>query len=195
MKSPLYIIRRAELSDAPTLLALYAPYVNTSITFETNVPTLAEFEKRITTISARYPYLVAEIDGHIVGYAYAHEFKERAAYQWGSELSIYLDEQVHARGLGKKMYKALIEILRLQNIHTVYGIVTLPNEKSQRLHESLDFSLAGIMHKSGYKLGAWRDVAWYERAIAPYENSPQPFKPLSEISARALENILTHALD
>lgn len=180
----------ARLEDAHGILELYKPYIKTAITFELETPTVEEFEGRIHSISQKYPYLVCEAGDKIVGYAYAHEFKERPAYQWDAELSIYLHADVHTRGLGKLMYGCLMDILRLQRVHNVYGIVTLPNEKSQRLHSSLGFSLAGVMHKTGYKKGAWRDVAWYEKTIAEYENEPLGFLGLDTLDNTLIENIL-----
>lgn len=183
-------LRLARLGDAQKILELYKPYIDTAITFELEAPTVDEFKGRIHSISQKYPYLVCEADGKIIGYAYAHEFKERPAYQWDAELSIYLHADVHTRGLGKQMYCCLMDILRLQRVHNVYGIVTLPNEKSQRLHNSLGFSLACVMHKTGYKKGAWRDVAWYEKTIAAYENEPLEFLGLNALDTILIDDIL-----
>lgn len=193
MPKTAFTIRQVATADAPALLAIYGEYIDTSITFELTLPSLEEFKKRIATISARYPYLVAEADGNIVGYAYAHEFKERAAYQWGAELSVYINSKAHGAGLGKRFYAALIELLRLQGVRTVYGIVTLPNEKSERLHASMGFSCAGVMHSSGNKAGAWHDVAWFEKQVGPYEENPALFKPLGEIDPQKISEILKNA--
>ena len=180
----------ARVEDAREILALYSTYIDTAITFELEVPSLEDFSQRIASISQHYPYLICKQDDANIGYAYAHKFKERPAYQWDAELSIYLDSRVHTRGLGKQMYLCLIDILRIQRVHNVYGIVTLPNEKSQRLHESLGFSPAGVMHRTGFKNGAWRDVAWFEKTILPYEDEPRAFLPINMIDNKLTASIL-----
>ena len=119
-------IRFAAEADAPALLAIYAQYIETGITFEYQLPTREEFARRIRDFGGTYPYLVCEENGCIVGYAYAHRQAERAAYQWNAELSVYLDRSCTSRGLGRRLYGALIDILRLQGIRTVYGCVTVP---------------------------------------------------------------------
>ncbi len=186
-----YSIRRAREADAQALLDIYAPYVtDTPVTFETEVPSLAEFTGRIRSVSAEYPYLVCEIGGTIVGYAYAHRYKERAAYQWDAELSVYLDGASRGRGLGKAFYTALIEILVLQNVKTVYGCVLCPNESSERLHDSLGFSRVGVFRSTGYKCGAWRDVVWFEKQIAPYVPEPESFRSIQMLESEAIERVL-----
>ena len=189
-----YAIRRAKAEDAQALLTIYAPYVtDTPVTFEYEVPSLSEFTGRIRSVSADYPYLVCERDGIPIGYAYAHRYKERAAYQWDAELSVYLDGKNRGRGLGKAFYAALIEILRLQNIKNVYGCVLCPNESSERLHESFGFARVGVFHSTGYKCGAWRDVVWFEKQIAPYEPEPEPFRSIQTVDQNAIERVLRRA--
>ena len=183
-------LRFAVPEDAKALLRIYAQYIDTNITFEYELPSEEEFAGRILSFSQVYPYLVCEEDGRIVGYAYAHRLQERAAYQWNAELSIYIDREARSRGMGRRMYTALMALLRLQGVKTVYAIVTQPNERSERLHEGMGFARIGVMHNTGYKNGAWHDVAYFEKALAPYENDPQPIVPISEINlseaARAL---------
>ena len=169
------MIRSALLSDTEAILSVYAGYIDTTITFECALPSVFEFRSRVQTISADYPYLVWEEDGRVLGYAYAHRYREREAYQWGAELSIYIDRRVQSKGVGRALYTELIHRLRAQGVKTVYGCITLPNEKSVRLHESLGFTAAGVFHNAGYKNGAWHDVIWYEKAIAPYD-TPAPIQ-------------------
>ena len=183
-------IRFAAEADAPALLAIYAQYIETGITFEYELPSREEFARRIREFGGTYPYLIWEEDGRIVGYAYAHRQAERAAYQWNAELSVYLDRSCTSRGLGRRLYGALIDILRLQGIHTVYGCVTVPNEKSEGLHQALGFRRLGTYRSTGYKCGAWRDVAWFEKPIAPYDENPEPIRPVGDIPAEALAAIL-----
>ena len=161
------LLRQACPEDAQAVLDIYAPYIrNTNITFEYEVPSLSEFRKRMEGIMEGYPYLVCEIDGVMAGYAYAHRYKERAAYQWDAELSVYLREDYARRGIGRAFYTALMEILKEQNVRNVYGIVTSPNPPSEALH-ALPWAsrLFGVSQKTGYKLGRWIDVSGFERPI------------------------------
>ncbi len=162
-------VRFAVPDDAQALLRIYAQYMETPITFEYVLPSLGEFSERIAAISAWYPYLVCEEDNTLVGYACAHRHGEREAYQWGAELSVYLDRDYTSKGLGKMMYRMLIDMLKAQGIRTVYGAVTAPNIKSEALHNALGFCVLGVYHNAGYKKGRWHDVVWYEKQIAPYE--------------------------
>ena len=118
--------------DGAALLAIYGEYIDTAITFEYTLPTQEEFDRRIETISADYPYLVAREGERPVGYAYAHRQMERAAYQWNAELSVYLDRATVSRGLGKRLYGALMEILRLQQIRTICGAPGLIRQRLRR---------------------------------------------------------------
>ena len=185
-----YSVRFASEADAEALLAIYAQYIHTAITFETALPTREAFAGRIRDISQLYPYLVLERDGRAVGYAYAHRARERAAYDWYLELSIYLDGAVRGRGLGRKLYGLLLELLRLQGAKTAMGCVTLPNPASQALHAGLGFRLAGVSEKAGYKNGAWHDVAWYEKPLAAYDTPPAPVTPIRETDAAARAALL-----
>lgn len=183
--------RLVRSEDVPEILSIYAPYVrDTAVTFEYEPPSLAEFQRRVADIFAEYPYVVCRSGQRVIGYAYAHRHMERAAYQWNAELSIYLDRGYTARGLGKKLYGLLMEILRMQGVRTVYGIVTVPNEKSEGLHLSMGFRRVGTCRSTGYKSGAWHDVAWFEKPIAPYEDGPAPFLPIRELPAAELAELL-----
>lgn len=184
-------IRFVAPGDCPALLSIYARYIDTSITFECALPAEAEFAGRITAIERDYPYLVCEDEGEIVGYAYAHRHMERAAYQWNAELSVYLDPSRTGRGLGKRFYRVLMELLRLQRIRTVVGVVTVPNEKSEALHRTMGFQIAGTFRNAGYKNGRWRDVMWFTRAIAPHNADPAPFIPIGDLPRTELERILS----
>ena len=151
---------------------------------------MESFTERIRSIRAAYPYIVCEEDGRIWGYAYAHRQAERAAYQWNAELSVYLDRSRTGQGLGRRLYTALMEMLRLQGIHTVYALVTVPNEKSEGLHGSMGFRHMGTQRSTGYKDGAWRDVAWFEKQIAPYDPDPAPLAPIGQVPLERLAEIL-----
>lgn len=185
------MLRLAVPADAGALLAIYAQYIDTSVTFEYALPTEAEFRARIEDFSALYPYLVwEEGGGKPLGYAYAHRYAERAAYQWSAELSVYLDREAGGRGLGTRLYSALIELLKLQGVRTVYGLVTQPNEKSDRLHTAMGFTVAGVTHRVGYKAGRWRGVTLYEKPIAPYDDAPAPLKSIRDVDGEAVARIL-----
>ena len=183
-------IRFAAAADAAALLGIYGQYIDTPITFECALPSEEAFRRRVAEYGAACPYLVWEEDGRILGYAYAHRLGERAAYQWGAELSIYLGRDSTGRGLGRRLYGALMELLRLQGVRTVYGCVTLPNAGSEGLHAAMGFRLTGTWHRAGFKCGAWRDVGWFEKTIAPYDPSPAPVRPIGEVPAAAAAEIL-----
>lgn len=186
-------IRFAAEQDSAALLQIYGQYIRTPVTFEYELPSETSFARRIRDIAAAYPYLVCEEDGRIAGYAYAHRQAERAAYQWNAELSVYLDGAYTGRGLGKRLYGVLIELLRLQGVRTVYALVTVPNERSEGLHRRLGFRHMGTQRSTGYKDGAWRDVAWFEKAIAPYGADPAPLLPIGQVPAEQTAAVLRGA--
>ena len=185
-----FTIRRAEAADGPALAAVYAPYTETGLTFESPAPTPEEFTARITDTLKGYPFLVCERDGRPVGYAYAHRYRPRAAYDWDAELSVYLEQGCTGRGLGRALYGALLDLLRLQGIRTAYGCVTVPNPASEGLHRALGFQRTGVWHRSGYKGGAWRDVAWFEKPLAPYDPAPAPVLPIGAVPPAEREAVL-----
>lgn len=175
-------IRLATLDDSEGILEIYAPYITgTSVTFEYDVPTITEFRERMANIQKTYPWLVCEINKHIVGYAYASRFREREAYNWSVSLSIYLKEDCHRKGIGKALYFALFELLKLQGYYNAYATVTLPNPKSEGFHAALGFREIGVYHKAGYKLGSWHDIKCYERKIQEHILLPAEPKPINEI--------------
>jgi L-amino acid N-acyltransferase YncA len=184
------IIRLASIKDRNALLKIYSQYIDTSITFECVLPTEEDFEERISGIIKDYPYLVCEENGEILGYAYAHRQMEREAYQWNAELSIYLDKSFTSKGVGKKLYCILIDILKLQGIKTVYGGVTVPNKKSEGLHLGLGFTSLGVYHNTGYKNNKWHDVEWFEKQIMPYNIEPEPFVSITKIDSEKIQEII-----
>lgn len=183
-------LRFATQEDVSSLLAIYQHYIPTNITFEYVLPSEEEFSRRVSSFSAVYPYLVAEEQGKILGYAYAHRIAERAAFSWGAELSVYLSPDAAGQGLGKRMYQALIELLRFQGVRTVYGLVSSPNPASEALHRSLGFNLMGVQHKAGYKNGQWIDLLWFEKNVAPYDLEPAPIVPLTSLPLEQIQAIL-----
>ncbi len=171
-------IRVAEPTDAPGVAEIYGPIVATSpISFEMAVPTAGEMEGRITAALAFAPWLVC-VDGQRVdGYAYASRHRERAAYRFCVDVSVYIREGCRRTGVGRALYTSLLALLRLQGFYAAHAGVTLPNEASVRLHESLGFRPVGVYPRVGFKCGAWHDVGWWQLALR--ERSDEPFETLS----------------
>ncbi|MFC0323928.1 GNAT family N-acetyltransferase [Gallibacterium melopsittaci] len=176
------IIRVATLDDAPAILAIYAPYVEkTAITFEYDVPSLAEFQARMKKTLTKYPYIVAERAGEIVGYAYTSAFVGRAAYDWAVETTIYLKETQIKSGLGKKLYTAIENISKAQHIYNLNACIGYPEKEDQYLtknsadfHHHLGYRLVGEFRKCGYKFGTWYNMVWMEKFLAEHPEKPEP---------------------
>ena len=191
LKKENLVFRFATEEDAEKILKIYKPYIeNTTITFEYEVPAVEEFKVRIRETLEKYPYIVCECGNEIAGYAYAHRIWTRAAYQWDAELSVYTDGKFAGNGIGKKLYKILIEILKLQNIVNVYGLVTYPNENSEKLHNYFEFKRVAFFEKTGYKFGQWIGVTWFEKAINLHFENPVSVKKISEIDEEKVRKIL-----
>jgi phosphinothricin acetyltransferase len=186
-------IRIARADDAEKLLKIYSPYIEkTAITFEYAPPTEAEFRARIEKTLARFPYLVAESGGAIVGYAYAGYYIPRAACDHACEVSIYLSEGARGKGIGEALYSALFGILARQNITNIYASVAFAEAEdeylthaSARFHTRMGFSEIGRFRACGYKFGRWYDLLWFEKTIAPHE-TPKDFLPFPLISGDIL---------
>lgn len=179
-------IRLVTEADSASILEIYKPFItDTVITFEYDVPSLDDFTERISNIQKKYPWLVCEIDGDIVGYAYASPFHERAAYDWSVDFSIYINPKYHGKRIGKALYCALVELLKLQGYCNAYALVTLPNIKSEGIHESFGFKSVGVCKNVGYKFGEWRDVKWFELEIQQHPKIPSILKVIDEISNTA----------
>lgn len=183
-------IRIATEDDAAETLAVYSQYIGTTITFEYDPPSVGEFARRIRDTVKDYPFLACVEAGRLCGYAYAHRLAERAAYRWGAELSVYLDSGVTSRGIGGTLYRALTDLLKLQGIRTVYGCVTFPNPRSERLHEKQRFRRIGTLRRAGFKCGAWHDVTWFEKEIAAYDVPPPEPVPFSRLAPEQIRGIL-----
>ena len=171
------VIRTATVNDAEQLLDIYAYYVeNTAITFEYDVPTLEEFEQRISNTLKKYPYLVIEKAGQILGYAYAGAFKERAAYNRSAELSIYLAHDAVKCGLGRMLYEALEVEMKKRGYLNLYACIGYPIEENEYLtrnsaefHAHLGYQTVGEFHKCGYKFGRWYNMIWMEKLIGEHK--------------------------
>lgn len=182
--------RFARAEDAGDLVAIYEPYVKkTAITFEYEVPTVEEFADRIKQISETFPYLVALQEGKIIGYAYASRYRERKAYDWGVELSIYVDENETQHGVGKQLYQKLLFALTKLNYQRAYACITFPNENSVKFHESLGFHWIGIFEKSGYKFNQWYGISWMDKELQT-EGNVKPIKSVTELTTEDIEYLL-----
>lgn len=172
-------IRFATPSDAATLLAIYAPYVeNTAITFEYEVPTIEDFANRIEKTLEKYLYLVAEEDGLILGYAYASTYYGRAAYDWAVELSVYVSQDARGKGVGSMLYDALEEMLEQMGYIHFLACISLPNEASLALHRKRGYQQVAHFPKIGYKFNHWHDIVWLQKSL---EKQAEPLKLLTEM--------------
>jgi len=173
------VLRAAAPADAGAMAAIYAPYVtDTAITFELDPPDADAFAGRIATVTRDFPWLVAERDGAVIGYAYASRYRERAAYRWVCETGIYLARDATGRGVGGRLYEALLDALEAWSYVAAIGVITLPNRPSVRLHERLGFEHVGTQPRIGYKNGEWRDVGFWQIDLAPRRKSPpEPARP------------------
>lgn len=194
MEGSKIVIRPAVPGDGEALVKIYAPYVeSTAISFEYQVPSVEEFTERIKKVLERYPYLVAEVDGEIAGYAYAAALKPRDAYIYSVETTIYLKQSMKKMGIGRRLYQAMEKVLRAQNVTNMNACIAIPPEgdtdgyvdkNSMDFHEHLGFKLIGRFQKCGHKFNRWYDVIWMEKIIGEHrENQPEfiPFRNVKGI--------------
>lgn len=184
-------IRLATTADAGGILAIYAPYIaSTSFTFETEVPSVADFAGRIEHYLQNWPWLVCEVNGTIAGYAYASRYRERAAYQWSVESSVYVHDDFQRAGVAKALYDALFDILRKQGFRNVYAVINLPNDKSVVFHERCGFSYFATYEQVGYKLGQWKNVGWWRLVLNEFGPEPAPPVPFAQLDKGFLPGLL-----
>lgn len=190
-----YTIRLATIADAEATLSVYAPYVlHSSATFEYEVPKMDEFKKKIEKITAQYPWLVCECDGGIVGYAYGSMHRDRTAYQWSPEATVYLDERFHRKGIARVLYSALFEMLKMQGYYTAFAGVLATNEKSVEFHRAMGFEDIGLFKNIGYKLGEWHTNLWMQYEIQkPILNPPVPIGIGEIVKTSTFEEIMNKA--
>ena len=183
--------RLATAEDAPAIAAIYAPYVSdTIISFETEAPDAAEIATRIERIGRQYPWLAASADGRLVGYAYACENRSRLAYRWSVDTAVYLDASAQRKGIGSGLYRRLFALLRAQGYVNAFAGISLPNAASVALHEAMDFAPIGVYRNVGYKLGAWRDVGWWQLALCePPRRAVEPVA-IGELEAAVVDAVL-----
>lgn len=175
------MIRAANESDAKLIHDIYAPSVLDGVaTFETAVPGVEAMRQRVRERLQHYPWLVWEDAGEILAYAYAGRFRERAAYDWIAETSIYVRTDSQRRGIARKLYNTLLEVMRLQGIQQAVGVITLPGNGSVAMHEALGFEAAGVWSKCGYKHGQWWDVGVWQKQLQPPTTPPAPVTPFPQ---------------
>lgn len=169
------MIRAASAADVPAILDIYRPYIlHTAYTFEYDVPTEEQFLRRFETITAEFPWLVWDEQGKILGYAYADHAFSRAAFQWTADLSIYLKPEAFGRGVGRKLYTAVEDILRELGYFAVYGIVTADNEGSCAFHRAMGYDETACLPDCGWKFGQWHGVIWFEKRLQTGEPQTVP---------------------
>lgn len=190
-------IRTASADDAPELLDIYKPYVEkTAISFEYQVPSTEEFRARLQKTLKKYPFLVAESNGELLGYACTNPFVGRAAYSWSAETTIYLKENKRNMGIGKMLYHTLEEISKAQNIFNLNACIGYPEKddiyltkNSVRFHERCGYAFVGKFHNSGYKFGNWYHMVWMEKILAVHPAQPMPVIPFPNLDQDLLQSI------
>ncbi len=190
------VIRLARIEDAPALAAIYEPYVReTAITFEYVPPTADEFAERMRKTMEFHPYLVAELDGRLVGYAYAGTFKGRPAYDWAVETSIYVARGHAGEGIGRALHDGLERALAAQGVLNMYACIAVPDgeddetltRNSQRFHEYMGYRLVGEFYQCGLKGGRWYNMIWMEKMLGEHRADQPPVAPFPEVSVAYVE--------
>jgi L-amino acid N-acyltransferase YncA len=178
-------IRLATPDDAEQIQGIYAPYCATPISFEMQPPGVEEMRGRLVKVLGPYPWLLCEDGEEVLGYAYASQHRERAAYRWSVDTTVYIRQGRQRRGLGRALYTSLLAMLPLQGYINAYAGVTLPNAASVGLHEAMGFQPVGVYRQVGFKCGVWHDVAWFERPLQPRPDEPAPPRRLEEVRQMA----------
>lgn len=174
-------IRLASLEDADQVQAIYAPYCHTPVSFEMGPPGVEEMRGRLAKVLGQYPWLLCEDRGEVLGYVYATQHRERVAYRWSVDTTVYVRQGRQRRGVGRALYTSLLAALPLQGYVNAYAGVTLPNPASVGLHEAMGFQPVGVYRRVGFKCGAWHDVAWFQRSLQSWPEEPPPPKRLEEV--------------
>lgn len=183
-------LRIATPCDGAALADIYRYYVtDTSVSFEYEAPTAEEFSERIAHKLEKYPYIVAEQDGKPIGYAYASEFRERAAYGWDAELSVYVSGEKHHAGVGRALYSALIKMLKAQNFVNLYAWITTPNPISEVFHKSMGFEKLCEIPQTGFKMGKWYGITWYRMQVSD-NGTPKPIIPFPTLDSDTVDKAL-----
>ena len=180
--------RLAISADAAAIAAIYAPFVReTPVSFELQPPGTSEMQRRIEDTLTVLPWIVREEGGTVVGYAYGSRHRERAAYQWSVDVSVYVAPDMQRRGVGRALYDALLGILRDLGYYTAFAGITLPNLASVKFHEAGAFLPVGVYRNAGFKLGKWHDVGWWGRPLRSYTREPDAPRPLGKMDPKELQ--------
>ncbi|WP_430388702.1 N-acetyltransferase family protein [Dyella sp. 20L07] len=180
------MIRIAHAGDAAAVHDIYTPSVIEGVaTFETELPGVEAMRERIIGRLRHYPWLIWEENGRVLAYAYASRFRERAAYDWIAETSIYVHPDAQRRGIARRLYGALLDAMRLQGLNQAVGVITLPGDASVAIHESMGFTPAGVWRSSGYKLGRWWDVGVWQKELQASTVPPKAVIPFSDLCQRS----------
>jgi L-amino acid N-acyltransferase YncA len=170
------LVRHAEAErDTASCLEIYARYVDDSpVSFEERAPSLPEFKQRVERLTRTHAFLVADDNGQVAGYAYSGPHRDRPAYRWATEATVYIHPDYHRRGIGRALYTPLFELLQQQGYRSVLAGITVPNDASVGLHSTLGFEEVGVYRRIGWKSGAWRDVLWMSKQLGPdtFESEP-----------------------
>jgi phosphinothricin acetyltransferase len=182
--------------DLESMLNMYSYYVlETSYSFEYDVPSIDVFRERFSSGSKNFPWICCEVNGVIAGYAYASEVFKKAAYRWDADSTIYLDRNFHQKGIGSALYECLMKLLKLQGYHNIYAIITASNERSISFHKQHNFTDIGIFYKTGYKYGKWHDVLWMERTLIPAMLNPPDPIPFPALNNDAVARVLSSSIE
>ena len=186
MPDPALRARLATLDDAAAIATIYGPYVEgTAVSFELEPPSADEMRARIERVLTRAPWVVVQIDGIVRGYAYGTRHRERAAYDWTIETTVYVDEAFRGQGIGRAAMAALLDLLRRQGFHLAVAGITQPNPASEGLHRALGFERIGEFQAIGWKFGAWHGVEWFGLELAPRSAAAGLIRPVAEAAAEA----------
>lgn len=194
-------IRLAAPEDAAAICAIYTPYVlETAITFDLEPPTVEEMRAKIEAVEQLYPYLVAEVDGEVVGYSYASAFRPRAAYVHAIETSVYVSRDLKGKGTGRRLYTALEDILRLQHIYTANACISFVDpadefspETSKLFHERMEYTLCAHIPNCGRKFDRWYGIIWMQKELLPIVDDPEAFIPFPELDQAEVSAVLARA--
>jgi phosphinothricin acetyltransferase len=177
-----YTIRMATLEDAPAIYAIYEPYIlNTAITFEYTPVPMDEFWQRMKKVMEHFPWIVCEQNGKILGYAYCARFKERAAFDWDCECSVYIDEKEHRKGIASLLYERLFDLVQKQGYFTIYALITNSHESSIAFHQRFGFTKVGVYEKTGYTLGQWWVLLVMEKRLRSFEEIPTGLRTIHDV--------------
>lgn len=187
-------VRFVNINDAENLLKIYAPYVmETKISCECEMPSVEEFKNRIEKISVKFPYIIIEIDGEIVGYSYSSLHKERAGYRWDADATVYVSKKYHRNQIGTALYDCMLELTKLLGFYNIYAVVTASNEASVKFHKAFGFTEMGTYKNTAYKLGEWFDIMVLEKKLNEYAPEPEETKSIKDIDTDVIEKIFADA--